>query len=217
MRMATSRIVAVPTSTGNARRSPCLPCAANTWRPDASVGAASRWFAASDSRKARRSAAFEPGFAVDLPDDVEQLGVHLGRFVEPPVAQEPVQLLQHRLIVDAVDHVGERARFVGVGVGKDDRARVAVGDRGLGRTGSEAEAQQHGERQASAPAPSCAEPRRRWPNRTPNDISLSGPPARRTAKDAVPPRDGSADRARRDVAAVSQKAQHAAKNRRRPL
>ena len=72
-------------------------------------------------------------FAIDLPDDVEQMRVHLGRLVEPPVAAEPVQLVEHRLIVDAVDHEGERAGFVGVLVREDDGARVAVGDRRFGR------------------------------------------------------------------------------------
>src|SRR5271154_2334308 len=45
-----------------------------------------------------------PGLAIDLPDDVEQMRIHLGRLVEPPIPAEPVQLIEHRLVIDAVDH-----------------------------------------------------------------------------------------------------------------
>ena len=73
------------------------------------------------------------GFAVDFPDDVEEARVHFGRLVEPPVAHEPVELVEHRLVVDAVDHIGERTGLAGVLVRKGDRARVPVGDGGFGR------------------------------------------------------------------------------------
>ena len=75
--------------------------------------------------------------AIDLPDDVEQVGVHLGRLVEPPVATEPVELVEDALVIDAVDHEGERAGFVGVLVRQNDGARVAVGDRQFGRVRDE--------------------------------------------------------------------------------
>ena len=74
-----------------------------------------------------------PRLAVDLPDDVEQVGVHLGRLVEPPVAAEPVQLVENRLVIDAVDHERERAGLIGVLVRQYDGPRVAVGDRRFGR------------------------------------------------------------------------------------
>ena len=74
-----------------------------------------------------------PGLAINLPDDVEEVRVHLGRLVEPPIPAEPVQLIEHRLVIDAVDHEGERAGFVGVLVREDDSPCVAVGDRRLCR------------------------------------------------------------------------------------
>ena len=74
-----------------------------------------------------------PGLAIDLPDDVEEVRVHLGRLVEPPIPAEPVQFIEHRLVIDAVDHEGERAGFIGVLVREDHGPRVAVGDRRLGR------------------------------------------------------------------------------------
>ena len=45
--------------------------------------------------------------AVDLPDDVEEVRVHFCRLVEPPIAHEPVQLVEDRGIVNAIHHVGE--------------------------------------------------------------------------------------------------------------
>ena len=87
-------------------------------------------------RRERRSAG-STGFAIDFPDDVEQMRVHLGRLVEPPIPAEPVQFIEHRLVIDAVDHKGERTGFVGVLVREDDGPRVAVGDRRLGRVRNE--------------------------------------------------------------------------------
>ena len=152
MRIATSRIVAVPTSTKCASTAlPSMCCEYLATRRERRRNIALVLRRAIGGKHVDRL--LRPGFAVDLPEDVEQLGVHLDLFVEPPVPHEPVQLLQRRRVVHAVDHIGERAQFVGMGVGKDDRARVAVRDRGFGGTGSKAEAQQHGaaSRRASAP------------------------------------------------------------------
>jgi hypothetical protein len=66
-------------------------------------------------------------FAVDLPEDVEQARVHLGRLVHPPVAQEPVELLEPVLVVGAAAAEGHRRRFAGVGVEEAQRAGLARG------------------------------------------------------------------------------------------
>jgi hypothetical protein len=58
--------------------------------------------------------------AVDLPDDVEEARLHLGRLVGAPVAQEPVQLLEPALVVIAVALEGDRGVFLGV---RMDRSR----------------------------------------------------------------------------------------------
>ena len=74
-----------------------------------------------------------PGFAINFPDDVEEMRVHLGRLVEPPIPAEIVELIERPRVIDAIDHEGERAGFVGVLVREGDGPRVAVGDRRLSR------------------------------------------------------------------------------------
>ncbi len=96
--------------------------------------------------------------AIDLPDDVEQVRVHLGRLVDPPVPHEPVELIEHRLVVDPVDHKGERAFLADVRVGKDDRARVAVGDGGFGRVRREPSGEQNRRRRRPRRRPAASRP-----------------------------------------------------------
>src|SRR5208283_4087847 len=63
--------------------------------------------------------------------------VHLGRFVAPPVAQEPVELLDYGRVIAAVDEIGRRDRFLRMRVKEIDRAGVAIGDRRFGQGGRE--------------------------------------------------------------------------------
>ncbi len=74
---------------------------------------------------------------VGLPHGVEQARVHLGRLVDAPVAQEPVELLQGRPVVAPVAAERDGGALLGVGVEDRERAGVAVGDRILraGRRG----------------------------------------------------------------------------------
>ena len=54
--------------------------------------------------------------------------IHAGLFCAAPVAQEPVELLQRRLVVTAVALEGDGDVFVGVDVMQRDGAGVALGD-----------------------------------------------------------------------------------------
>ena len=72
------------------------------------------------------------GFAIGLPDHVEEPRVHFHGFIVAPVAQEIVQLLQRRLIVLAIDAKGRLNALAGMGVMKTNGAGVAIGDGGLG-------------------------------------------------------------------------------------
>ena len=86
--------------------------------------------------------------AIDLPDDVKQLGVHLGRLITPPVAQEMVDLLQGGRIELAVALVGENPTFAGMGEIEFQRPVLAP------RIGASRSKQQRN--QASRKQPACA-------------------------------------------------------------
>ena len=62
----------------------------------------------------------------------EQSRVHLDGLVVPPVAQKPVELLQRRRIVLAVDQIGRGYRLPGMHIKEVYGAGVAVGRGGLG-------------------------------------------------------------------------------------
>ena len=70
--------------------------------------------------------------AIGLPDHVEQSRVHFDGLVVPPVAQKPVELLQRRRIVLAVDQIGRGYRLPGMHIKEVYGAGVAVGRGGLG-------------------------------------------------------------------------------------
>jgi len=55
-----------------------------------------------------------PGRLIDLPQQVEQMRVHIGRTILPPVAEDVVQLLQAVLVVDAVPLEDDRRLLAGV-------------------------------------------------------------------------------------------------------
>ena len=69
---------------------------------------------------------------VDFPDDVEQARVHLGGLVDPPIAQEPIDLVQRVLVVAAVAPEGDGRGLVRVRMQEAQGAGVAVGDGILG-------------------------------------------------------------------------------------
>ena len=71
------------------------------------------------------------GAAIGLPHHIEEARIHVRRLVASPVAQEPVQLLQHAAVVLAIHQICRRNVLAGVRVVKINRARVAIGDRGL--------------------------------------------------------------------------------------
>jgi len=72
------------------------------------------------------------GAAIGLPDHVEQSRVHFDGLVVSPVAQKPVELLQRRRIVLAVDQIGRGYRLPGMHIKEVYGAGVAVGRGGLG-------------------------------------------------------------------------------------
>jgi len=76
---------------------------------------------------------FGVGLALHLPDQIDQMRIHAGLFAAPPVTQEPVELLQRRLVVAAVAFVGDRDVFAGMQVMHRDAACVAFRDRVLQR------------------------------------------------------------------------------------
>src|SRR5262249_729322 len=81
--------------------------------------------------------------AIDLPQEIDLLRVHLGGLVLAPVAQDPVDLLQRGVVVLAVALVGDGEVFAGVDVMQRNGAGVAQAD-GAGllegqRTGKHAE------------------------------------------------------------------------------
>src|SRR5581483_10888557 len=79
------------------------------------------------------------GFALGFPDEVDQMRIHLDRFLAPPVAELPVDLLQRGLVVAAVHLVGDGEVFAGVDVMEGNRAGVAVCDHTLQAFASEKE------------------------------------------------------------------------------
>jgi hypothetical protein len=102
--------------------------------------------------------------AIYLPDDVEELRLHPGLFVQPPVPEQPVQLLEGVLVVIAVPLEGDGCGFLGVLVLDRDRAGVAIGDRvlcplhaaqGRERPDSEAEDQARPKARRSAATGMC--------------------------------------------------------------
>ena len=97
---------------------------------------------------------FAADVAIGEPQDVEQLRVHADGFVAPPVAHEPVELLQRGVVVAAVALVGDGDGLAGMKVMKRQGAGVALGRRGLQRV-VRAEQDQAGEaeRQAQCRAP----------------------------------------------------------------
>jgi hypothetical protein len=66
-----------------------------------------------------------------LPQQIDQLRVHLDWLLLAPVAQQRIDLGQRRLVVAAVHLVGDGQIFVGVDVVERDRPRLALGARGL--------------------------------------------------------------------------------------
>jgi hypothetical protein len=73
------------------------------------------------------------GFALHLPDKIDQMRIHARLFGAAPVAQEPVKLLQRGIVVTSVALVGDRDVFTGMQVMHRDGARVAFRDRVLQR------------------------------------------------------------------------------------
>ena len=74
------------------------------------------------------------GFALHLPDQVDEVRVHLGLLLLPPVAQEPIDFFESGFVVAAITLEGDRDVFAGVHVVHGDRAGIALGDRVLQRT-----------------------------------------------------------------------------------
>lgn len=64
---------------------------------------------------------------VDLPQQVDHLRVHLGRFVLPPVPQEVVHLVQPVLVETVAALERDVRAFLGVNVVELQRARLRVG------------------------------------------------------------------------------------------
>ena len=82
---------------------------------------------------------------VDLPNEVEQLGVHLGGLGMAPVAQEPVKLLQRLRVIATLALEGEGPAFLGVVVVEGEGARVAIGHRVLERGRADEDDRQRGD------------------------------------------------------------------------
>src|SRR5208282_3341667 len=68
------------------------------------------------------------GLALHLPDQVDQMRIDARLLFAPPIAQEPVELFQRRLVVTAVALERDGDVFVGVHVMQRQRAGVALGD-----------------------------------------------------------------------------------------
>ena len=98
--------------------------------------------------------------AVGLPHHVEQARVHLGRLVEAPVAQEPVQLLQGGPVVAPVTLERDRGALLGVLVEDRDRPGVAVGDRVLRAAGRAEHGAQAGDQRQRGAAAGAGSPGR---------------------------------------------------------
>jgi hypothetical protein len=82
------------------------------------------------------------GFALYFPNQVDEVRVHAGLFATPPVAQEPVKLLQRALVVTPVALVRDRDVFAGMKMMHRNGSRIALGDRVLQRLRAEDENEQ---------------------------------------------------------------------------
>ena len=89
--------------------------------------------------------------AIGLPQQIEQMRVHVGVCFLAPVAHEPVELLQRGLVVAAVALEGDGDVFAGMDVMEGEGAGVAFGDRVLQRVvGGEQEQAGHAQPGAGA-------------------------------------------------------------------
>src|SRR4029453_1239560 len=79
--------------------------------------------------------------AIDLRNDVEQLRIHLGRFVGAPIAQEPVQLLERFLVIAPVLLERDRDVLARMGVVHRNAARLADRDGVLQMVAAEQESE----------------------------------------------------------------------------
>ena len=89
-----------------------------------------------------------PGLLVDLPEQVEQMRVHLDHSVLAPVAQELVERLEAVAVVNAIALVDDDGALVGVEIVEPERPlageAVAVGgDRQHKRRGTDLEPRLH--------------------------------------------------------------------------
>ena len=87
--------------------------------------------------------------AVDFPEDVEQLTVHLGLVLVAPVAQEVVELLQRLFVIAAVALEGDGEVFVGMGVVEGEGAGLVQRRGVVNRAGSGKEQQRAPSRRSS--------------------------------------------------------------------
>src|SRR6266487_649151 len=74
---------------------------------------------------------FGADLAVDLPEEVDEMGIYRDRFRFAPVAHQTVDFPERLFVVPAVHLVGDGQLLVGVNVVKGDRPRFALGDRVL--------------------------------------------------------------------------------------
>src|SRR5262249_52003685 len=74
---------------------------------------------------------FGPDLPMHLPEEVDQMRVHVGRLVLPPIAQQLIDFGQRLLVVAAVDLVGNGEVFVRVNVMQRYGPRLAFGNSGL--------------------------------------------------------------------------------------
>ena len=84
-----------------------------------------------------------PALLINRPDEIEELRIHLGRFVPPPVAQELIHLGKAGLVVFAVALVDDGGAFLGVGVVELEGPGLGLG--GDARNGADGEGQHEGE------------------------------------------------------------------------
>src|SRR5439155_1259650 len=67
----------------------------------------------------------------DLPDQIQQLRIHVGRLLAAPIPQEPVELFERLVVIAAVALEGDADVLAGVHVVQRERARVALRDDAL--------------------------------------------------------------------------------------
>ncbi len=80
---------------------------------------------------------FRADLPMDLPEGVDQVGVHGGGFAGAPVAQRPVDLLHRLRVVPAFHLIGDGRVFLEVDVVEGDGAGIAIGGRVLQRFAAE--------------------------------------------------------------------------------